>query len=32
VCSSDLAAMRQESIAQNQKLMRDLGCTPAIQP
>ena len=26
------AAMRQESIAQNQKLMRDLGCTPAIQP
>ncbi|MEO8740631.1 MAG: DUF4124 domain-containing protein [Casimicrobiaceae bacterium] len=26
------AAMREESIAQNQKLMRDLGCTPAIQP
>ena len=26
------AAMREESLAQNQKLMRDLGCTPAIQP
>ena len=26
------AAMREESMAQNQKLMRDLGCTPAIQP
>ena len=26
------AAMREESIAQNQKLMRDLGCTPGIQP
>jgi hypothetical protein len=26
------AAAREESIAQNQKLMRDIGCTPAIQP
>jgi hypothetical protein len=26
------AAARENSIAENQKLMRDLGCTPAIQP
>jgi len=26
------AAERESSIAQNQKIMRDLGCTPAIQP
>ncbi len=25
-------AAREEMIAQNQKIMRDLGCTPAIQP
>ena len=26
------AAAREEMVAQNQKIMRDLGCTPAIQP
>jgi len=26
------AAERESSIAQNQKIMRDLGCTPALQP
>jgi hypothetical protein len=25
-------AGRQAAIAQNEKLMRDIGCTPAIQP
>lgn len=25
-------AAREESIAQNQKLMREIGCTPGIQP
>src|SRR5262249_38620483 len=26
------AAAREAEIAQNQKIMRDIGCTPAIQP
>ena len=26
------AAMREAEIAQNQKIMRDIGCTPAIPP
>jgi len=25
-------AARENAIAENNKLMRDLGCTPAIQP